>query len=123
MRAATVHGETLAIERFPSADHFARYNGTAPREDSSGRQPRHVKNHRCNRRLRWALRQYALLAARYLPESAAYLERLAARNVTGGAALLRLARRLSDIIYAVLKHDRPYDLEYFHEHRRHARVA
>jgi transposase len=106
--AATIHGEVLAVTRFPSADHFARYNGTAPREDSSGRRPRHIRNWRCNQRLRWALRQYALLAA---------------RGVTGGPALLRLARRLSDIIYALLKHGRPYDLNYFLEHRRHPMAA
>lgn len=110
--AATLHGEILSIDRFPTADHFARYNGTAPREDSSGRKPRHVKNYRCNKRLRQALMQLAMNATKYHEESKRYLQRLAANGLTGGAARLRLARRLSDVIYAMLKQNRRYDLSY-----------
>ncbi len=108
--AATIHGETLSVDRFATADRFARFNGTAPREDSSGRRPRHVKNHACNKRLKRVLLQLALNAPRYHALSAAYLERLQARGITGGAARLRLSRRLSDVIYAMLRDQRPYDL-------------
>jgi transposase len=107
--AATIHGETLGIERFATADHFARYNGTAPREDSSGRRPKHVKNRRCNTRLRRAMLQLALNAPRYHAESRDYLARLAARGIVRGAARLRLARRLSDIVYALLRDGKEYD--------------
>lgn len=115
--AAVLHGEALSFERFPSADHFARYNGTAPREDSSGRSKRHVKNRRCNRRLRCALLQLALQAPRYHPESKAYMDQLKLRGITGGAARLRLARRLSDIVFAMARNNKKYDLEYFRQRR------
>jgi transposase len=111
--AAAIHGETLSIQRFATADRFARYNGTAPREDSSGRTPRFVKNHCCNRRLRQAFMQLALLAARHQPASEAYLQHLAAHGITGGAARVRLARRLSSIVFAMLRDRRPYDLELY----------
>ena len=111
--SATIHGETLSIQRFGTADQFARYNGTAPREDSSGRQPRHVKNVRCNRRLRQAFMQLALNAPRYQVASRAYEKHLEARGITGGAARIRLARRLSNIVFAMLRDNQPYDLELY----------
>lgn len=111
--AAAIHGETLSIERFSTADCFARHNGTAPREDSSGRSPRFVKNHRCNRRLRQAFLQLALLAPRLQPASAAYLQQLETRGITAGAARVRLARRLSDIVFAMLRDRRGYDLDLY----------
>ena len=118
--AATIHGETLSIERFATADRFARYNGTAPREDSSGRKPRHVKNRRCNKLLRQALMQLALNAPRYHVASKAYQKHLESRGITGGAARVRLVRRLSDIIFAMLRDGRKYDLEYYMAHRKTA---
>ena len=111
--AAAIHGETLSVRRFATADCFARYNGTAPREDSSGRSPRFVKNNRCNRRLRQAFLQLALLAPRLQPASAAYMQQLAARGLTGGAARVRLARRLSNIVFAMLRDGRPYDMDLY----------
>jgi transposase len=110
--AAAIEGESLGIHRFSSADRFARYNGTAPREDSSGRRPKHVKNRSCNRRLRQALMQLALNAPRYHPTSQNYLDKLQKKGITGGAARIRLARRLSDVIYAMLRDKREYSLEY-----------
>jgi transposase len=110
--AAAIHGEMLSVDRFATGNRLARYNGTAPREDSSGRSPRFVKNHRCNRRLRQVFMQLALLAPRHQPASAAYMQRLAARGVTGGAARVRLARRLTSVVFAMLRDRRPYDLEY-----------
>lgn len=118
--AAAIHGETLSIQRFATADRFARYNGTAPCEDTSGRRPRFVKNHRCNRRLRQAMMQLALNAPKYLIASQAYLLHLRSRGIVGGAARIRLARRLSDVIYAMLRDNRPYDLEYHMTHKKNA---
>jgi transposase len=110
--AAAIEGESLGIHRFSSADRFARYNGTAPREDSSGRRPKHVKNRLCNRRLRQVFMQLALNSPRYHPISQNYLRKLQERGITGGAARIRLARRLSDVIYAMLRHQRQYSLEH-----------
>jgi len=118
--AAAIHGETLSVERFATADRFARYNGTAPREDSTGRTPKQVKNRRCNRRLRQAFMQLALNAPRYHPASRLYQDHLASAGITGGAARVRLARRLSDIIFAMMRDSREYKLEYHMAHRRSA---
>jgi len=116
--AATIHGETLSIARFATADRFARYNGTAPREDSSGRTPKHVKNRRCNKRLRQAFMQLALNAPRYHVASKIYRKHLESCGITGGAARVRLARRLSDIVFAMLRDGRKYDLEYHMTHKK-----
>lgn len=116
--AAAIHGETLSIERFATADRFARYNGTAPREDSSGRMPRHVKNYRCNKRLKQAFMQLALNAPRYHVASKIYQKHLQSYGITGGAARIRLARRLSDIVFAMLRDGREYNLEYHMTHRK-----
>jgi len=118
--AAAIHGETLSIERFATADRFARYNGTAPREDSSGRKPKQVKNRRCNKRLRQAFMQLALNAPRYNVVSKAYQKHLASCGITGGAARVRLARRLSNVIFAMLRDGREYDLEYYMTHKKTA---
>lgn len=111
--AAAIHGETLSLHRFPSASCFARYNGTAPREESSGRNPRFVKNRRCNQRLRQAFMQLALNAVKHQPASKAYQQQLLARGIAGQAARIRLARRRSDIVFAMLRDHRAYDLEYY----------
>ncbi len=116
--AATIHGEILSVDRFATADRFARYNGTAPRSDSTGRSPRQVKNQRCNHRLKRVFLQLALTAMQHEPVSRAYCQQLQARGVRGGAARLRLARRLSDVVYAMLKNNRPYSVEYFMERKR-----
>ncbi len=118
--AGAIHGETLSIERFATADRFARYNGTAPRADSSGRKPKQVKNRRCNKRLRQAFMQLALNAPRYHVASKAYQKHLVSCGIIGGAARVRLARRLSDIIFAMLRDNRKYDLEYYMTHKKSA---
>ena len=57
--------------------------------------------------------QLALLAPRHQPASAAYVQHLAARGITGGAARVRLARRLTSIVFAMLRDRRSYDLEFY----------
>ncbi len=61
--------------------------------------------------------QLALNAPRYHVASKAYQKHLESRGITGGAARVRLARRLSDIIFAMLRDGRKYDLEYYMAHR------
>jgi transposase len=53
--AAYLLGYTGDVARFPSAGHYARYNGTAPIEASSGPVTRHRFNPRGNRQLNHAL--------------------------------------------------------------------
>ena len=53
-------GHSGDIARFPSAGHYARYNGTAPIETSSGPLVRHSFNPRGNRQLNHALHMAAV---------------------------------------------------------------
>ncbi len=47
MMGAIIIGRVGDIRRFPTAGHFARHNGTAPIEASSGPKKRHRLNPRC----------------------------------------------------------------------------
>ena len=58
--AALIIGHAGDITRFPSAGHFASYNGTAPIEASSGPKVRHRLNPRGNRQLNHAVHMIAI---------------------------------------------------------------
>ena len=49
--AAAVIGDVKDVSRFPSRDHFAAYDGTAPIEVSSGQRTVYRLSRRGNRRL------------------------------------------------------------------------
>lgn len=53
--AAIIVGHTGSVGRFPTSGHFARFNGTAPIDASSGEVKRHRLNPRGNRQLNHAL--------------------------------------------------------------------
>lgn len=107
--AAVIIGETLTLSRFRNRNAFAKYNGTGPCEDSSGDKKRWVANKRCNRRLKRTFYQVALSAAQYNPISQRYYKRLITRGFSKREALKRLARRISDIIYAMMRDGTEYD--------------
>jgi transposase len=58
--AAIIMGHTGGVGRFPSAGHFARFNGTAPIDASSGTLKRHRLNPRGNRQINHALQVAAI---------------------------------------------------------------
>src|SRR5262249_52282357 len=58
--AATVIGDVVTVARFPSRDHFAAYNGTAPTEVSSGPRKIYRLSLRDNRRLNHAIHMAAI---------------------------------------------------------------
>jgi transposase len=58
--AATVLGYVGDISRFPSRDHFAAYNGTAPSEVSSGNNKIYRHSRRGNRQMNHAVHMTAL---------------------------------------------------------------
>jgi transposase len=62
--AAYLIGHSGDIARFPTAGHYARYNGTAPIEASSGPTRRHRLNPRGNRQLNHALHMAAVTQVR-----------------------------------------------------------
>jgi transposase len=63
--AATVIGAVRDISRFPSRDHFAAYDGTAPVEVSSGNRVIFRLSLRGNRRLNHAIHMAAVTQIRY----------------------------------------------------------
>lgn len=101
--AAGIHGEILSIRRFHGRGAFAKYNGTAPAQVQSGNRSVHVARKRCNRRLKATLWRAALCSLRNEPEARAYYDRCRDRGMKHTEAVKRTARRLSDILYAVLR--------------------
>jgi len=103
--AALILGEVGDVRRFPSNDHFATYNGTAPLEVSSGEVDRHRLSRSGNRQLNHALHIVALSAARHDPKSKAYLAKKVAAGKGKKGAVRCLKRRLSDAVYQHLVAD------------------
>jgi transposase len=103
--AATLIGHTGDISRFPNADHFASYNGTAPIEASSGPKVRHRLNPRGNRQLNHALHIAAVVQISRDTPGRAYYQRKLAEGKAPKEALRALKRRISDTVYKQLRND------------------
>ena len=104
--AATVIGDVGDIARFPSRDHFASYNGTAPIEVSSGRRKVFRLSRRGNRRINHAIHMAAVTQIRHRHSPGrAYFERKLAEGHTGKEAIRALKRRISDAIFNRLRDD------------------
>lgn len=108
--AAVIVGETLDTLRFGhDKDKFAKYNGSAPATKGTGKHARQVENRWCNRRLKNAFDQLALNARRYEPLSAEFYQQCLDRGLDRAEAHKRLMRRLSDIIFAMMRDKTPYN--------------
>jgi transposase len=103
--AAYLLGYTGDISRFPTAGHYARYNGTAPIEASSGPTKRHRLNPRGNRQLNHALHMAAVTQVRNDTPGQAYYLRKQAEGHSPKEAMRALKRRLSDAVYRQLLAD------------------
>jgi transposase len=104
--AGRILAEVGDVSRFPSNDHFASYNGTAPIDVSSGEQVRHRLSRSGNRRINHAIHMMAVTQIRNRNSAGrAYYERKRAEGRTGKEALRCLKRRLSDVIYRQLLAD------------------
>jgi transposase len=104
--AATVIGDVITVARFPSRDHFAACNGTAPVEVSSGQRKIYRLSLRGNRRLNHAVHMAAITQIRHKhSDGRAYYQRTLAEGKTRKEALRCLKRRISDAIYARLRAD------------------
>jgi transposase len=103
--AAYLIGYSGDVRRFPTAGHYARYNGTAPIEASSGPNARHRLNPRPNRQLNHALHIAAVTQVRNDTPGRAYYLRKQAEGKTKKEAMRSLKRRISDAIYARLRAD------------------
>jgi transposase len=100
--AGIICGHVGDIRRFPSAGHFARYNGTAPIEASSGPRVRHRLNPRGNRHLNHALHIAALVQISHDSPGRVYFDRKLAEGKSKKEALRALKRRISDSVYRQL---------------------
>ena len=99
-------GDVRHVSRFPSRDHFAACNGTAPVEVSSGNRKIYRLSLRGNRRLNHAIHMAAITQIRYRHSGGrAYYENKIAEGKTHKEALRSLKRRISDAIYAALLAD------------------
>ena len=104
--ADTIIGDAGDISRFPSRDHFAAYNGTAPVEVSSGNKKVHRLSLRGNRRVNHAIHMAAITQIRHRhSDGRAYYDRKIADGKTHKEALRSLKRRISNAIYARLRAD------------------
>ena len=104
--AAAVIGDVITVARFPSRDHFAACNGTAPAGVSSGQRKIYRLSLRGNRRLSHAVHMAAINWIRHKhSDGRACCQRKLAEGKTRKEALRCLRRRISDAIYARLRAD------------------
>ena len=93
---------------FPTAGHLAAYAGLAPATRQSGRTIRgESQPRRGNRALKSALYLSAFASLKD-PTSRAYYDRKRTEGKNHPAALLCLARRRTDVLYAMVRDRRPY---------------
>ena len=105
LMAALIVGRVGDVRRFPTAGHFARHNGTAPIEASSGPRKRHRLNPRGDRQLNHALHMAAVTQVRNDTPGRTYYLRKQAEGKTRKEAMRALKRRISDVVYQRLVSD------------------
>lgn len=103
--AAIILGRVPDIGRFPTSGHFARHNGTAPIEASSGPKKRHRLNPRGDRQLNHAIHMAAVTQVGHNTPGRAYYLRKQAEGKTRKEAMRALKRHISDAVYQRLVTD------------------
>jgi transposase len=94
---------------FPTAGHFAAYAGLAPVTRQSGTSIRGERAPRRGNRTLKTLLYLAAFASLKHPPSRAYYDRKRAQGKNHPAALVCLARRRVDVLYAMIRDHRPYE--------------
>jgi transposase len=103
--AATILSRVGDVTRFPTAGHFAAFNGTAPIEASSGDVVRHRLSRRGDRQLNKAIHVAARCQARHhAPGRTYYLRKLEEGDGKLGS-LRKLKRQISNVVYRQLLAD------------------
>jgi len=105
LTAAKIVAETAGIDRFRSANAYARHTGTAPLPVWSANQNRHRLSRTGNRQLNAALHRIALTQSRWHPGARALLARRRAQGDGNREAFRILKRRLNDVVYRALQTD------------------
>jgi len=104
--AAMVVGITGNVTRFPDADHFAAYAGTAPVEVSSGPHKVFRLSRRGNRQLNHAIHMAAVTQVRHRhSDGYAYYRRKIAEGKSPKMALRALKRRVTTTLYDTMISD------------------
>ena len=103
--AARLLGDIADIRRFPTAGHFASWNGTAPLDASSGDQQRHRLSRAGNRRINRVLHIMAVVQLRHDTPGRVYYRRRLTEGKTPMEAMRALKRRLSDVVYRTMVND------------------
>ena len=105
LMSAIIIGRVGDIGRFPTAGHFARHNGTAPIEASSGPKKRHRLNPRGDRQLNHAIHMAAVTQISHDTPGRVYYLRKQDEGKTRKEAMRALKRHISDAIYQRLTAD------------------
>lgn len=97
------------MSAFASADHLAGYAGLAPAPRDSGRRTGNLhRPRRYNRQLNRVFYTSALVSISCNPESRAFYDRKRAEGKKHTQAVLALARRRVNVIWALLRDNRAY---------------
>lgn len=100
---------TGSLDGFPSADHLAGFAGLAPAPRDSGRRTGNLhRPKRYNRQLQRVFYTSALLSIQRSASSKAFYDRKRAEGKRHSQAVLALARRRVNVIWAMLRDERPY---------------
>ncbi|MFD7169029.1 IS110 family RNA-guided transposase [Streptomyces violascens] len=103
--AAKVIGHVGGVSRFPTEHHFASYTGSAPLDASSGNNIRHRLNTGGNRALNSVLHIIAICQIRNGGRGQDYYLRKIAEGKTPAEARRALKRRLSNVVYRIMRRD------------------
>jgi transposase len=97
------------MKAFASASHLAGYAGLAPTPRDSGRRTGNLhRPRRYNRQLQRVFYTSAMISIQRSPASKALYERKRAEGKRHGQAVLALARRRVDVMWAMLRDKRTY---------------
>ena len=105
LTAAIIIGRVGDVCRFPTAGHFARHNGTAPIEASSGPRKRHRLNPRGDRQLNHAIHMAAVTQVGHDTPGRIFYLRKQAEGKTRKEAMRALKRHISNAVYQRLLAD------------------
>jgi transposase len=111
--ANVIAAEIDEISRFKSADKLAAYCGLVPRTVASGGKVYHGRLlSRCNKWLKWAFIEAAWASLRTSPYFSSLYRRHRTRGKASNKAIVIVARRLSRVVWHVLKEGREYRERY-----------
>lgn len=101
--AAKILANTKGVERFPTVDKFVKYAGIAPVERSSGKTKKHRQARGGNRQLNTAIYTVALIQMRCVDKAKEYFAKKVSEGKSKKHAMRCLMKRMSCIIYGMMK--------------------